>query len=134
MIKTKKVLILLILMLFLISILNTNVQALYDKGGAGGGTSSLEINPDNYKPQPTGDNSRLKAKAGTVLGIIQIVGSIISVIALAVIGIKYMVGSVEEKAEYKKTMLPYIIGAVLVFASSNLVSILYNIGQDINNN
>ena len=38
-----------------------------------------------------------------------------------------MMGSVEEKAEYKKTLLPYVIGASMVFAASSLVSIIYNI-------
>ena len=40
---------------------------------------------------------------------------------------------VEEKAEYKKTMLPYLIGAVLVFATSNLIAIIYKFGQGLNN-
>ncbi len=117
--KYKKILILLLVMLLLIIILGTTVNATF--------------NPDYYKPGSGGSNAQLKTKARHVLGIIQVIGSVISVIALAVIGIKYMIGSVEEKAEYKKTMLPYIIGAVLVFATSNLVSILYNIGNDINN-
>ncbi len=55
-----------------------------------------------------------------VLGIIQIVGTVIAVGVLMVLGIKYMMGSAEEKAEYKKTMLPYIIGAVILFAAVNL--------------
>ncbi len=118
--KYKKILILLLVVLLLIFVLTTTAYA-------------SSFNPEDYKPGPGGNNAKLKSKAQTILGVIQAVGSVVSVIALAVIGIKYMIGSVEEKAEYKKTMLPYIIGAVLVFATSNLVSILYNIGNDINN-
>ena len=44
---------------------------------------------------------------------------------LVVIGIKYMMGSAEEKAEYKKTLMPYIIGAALVFAASAIAGIIY---------
>lgn len=55
------------------------------------------------------------------------VGSIVSVLVLIALGIKYMLGSVEEKATYKKTLLPYFIGAILVFAGSTIVSIIYNI-------
>ena len=29
-----------------------------------------------------------------------------------------MMGSAEEKAEYKKTFIPYIVGAALIFAAS----------------
>ena len=35
-----------------------------------------------------------------------------------------MVGSVEERAEYKKAMMPYVIGAVMVFAITNLLGIM----------
>ena len=46
-----------------------------------------------------------------------------------VIGIKYMMGSAEEKAEYKKTMIPYLIGAVLLFAAVNLATYIYGIAE-----
>ena len=62
-----------------------------------------------------------------VLGVIQVIGTIVSVVCLMAIGIKYMVGSAEEKATYKKSMIPYIIGAVILFGSSNLLSILYDV-------
>ena len=37
-----------------------------------------------------------------------------------------MLGSVEEKAEYKKTLMPYIIGATFVFAASAIAGTIYN--------
>ena len=63
-------------------------------------------------------------------GIIKVcttIGSIVSVLVLIALGIKYMFGSVEEKATYKKTLLPYFIGAILVFAGSTIASVIYNI-------
>ncbi len=57
-----------------------------------------------------------------ILGIIRIFGTIIAVGVLMVLGIKYMMGSAEEKAEYKKTMLPYVIGAVILFAAVNIAN------------
>ncbi len=65
--------------------------------------------------------------AGKIIGVIQILGIIIAVVVLLVLGIKYMVGSAEEKAEYKKTMMPYVVGALLIFAASTIVNILYNV-------
>lgn len=62
-----------------------------------------------------------------VLKIVQYVGSVISVIALMIIGIRYMMSSMEEKAALKGVLIYYIIGAVLVFATSNILSIAYNI-------
>lgn len=63
-------------------------------------------------------------KANAVIGLVQMIGTITSVLALIIIGIKYMVGSVEEKAEYKKTMKPYLIGAVMVFSITNIIFII----------
>ena len=49
------------------------------------------------------------------------------------LGMKYMVGSVEEKAEYKKTMLPIVVGMILLVCTSTIVSIIYNIVSQLNN-
>ena len=67
----------------------------------------------------------------TILGIIQVVGTIAAVGILMVLGIKYMMGSTEEKAEYKKTMLPYIIGAVLLFAAVNIAGVVASMASNV---
>ena len=41
-----------------------------------------------------------------------------------VIGVKYILGSVEEKADYKKAMIPFLIGTVLITATSTIVRII----------
>ena len=66
-----------------------------------------------------------------IIGPIQVIGSLVSVIAIIIIGIKYMIGSVEEKAQYKETLGPYLLGAVFVFAITNILSIIYNIATSI---
>lgn len=79
---------------------------------------------DNYG-KITGNSDIFQDKVGKILGVIQVVGSLIAVIALIVLGVKYMMGTVEEKAEYKKTLLPYFIGAMMVFGISNLLEVVY---------
>ena len=66
-----------------------------------------------------------------IVTIIQVVGIVIEVIVLLVIGIKYMMGSASEKAEYKKTMIPYIVGAVLIFAGTSLVRVIYSLSTSV---
>ena len=83
----------------------------------------------NYWKPTTGNNDELTDMAGKILGIIQVLGSVVSVLALVVIGIKYMLGSVEEKAKYKETMLPYIVGCIMLFAITNIATTLYKIGR-----
>lgn len=73
----------------------------------------------------------LKDAGGTILGIIRVIGTIVSVGMIMVLGIKYMVGSAEEKAGYKKTMFPYLIGAILIFAATSLADMIYEWAQNI---
>ena len=61
----------------------------------------------------------------SVMGILQTTGIIVSVIVLIILGIKYMMGSAEEKAEYKKTMIPYLVGAALIFGASVIANVVY---------
>ena len=70
--------------------------------------------------------SEMTNLVGKILGFVQIVGSAIAVIMIVVLGIKYMVGSVEEKAEYKKTMIPYAVGAICIFGASNIAKFVYD--------
>ena len=44
-----------------------------------------------------------------------------------------MMGSAEEKADYKKSMIPYIVGAVLIFASTAIVGVVYDMANALNN-
>lgn len=64
-----------------------------------------------------------------MLGMVSVAASIIAVIILIVLGVKYMMGSAEEKAEYKKTLLPYVIGAVFVFGAGLISSVLFGMAQ-----
>ena len=90
--------------------------------------------PNSFKPGDisSGDVNVITDRVNSIIGTIITVGVIISVVTLCILGIKYMVGSVEERAEYKKTMIPYIIGAVLLFATSSIVGIIANIVQSMN--
>ena len=42
-----------------------------------------------------------------------------------------MMGSAEEKAEYKKSLMPYVIGAGLVFSASAIAQIIYDLAIQI---
>lgn len=68
----------------------------------------------------------------TIVTIMHTVGIVVAVVVLLVLGIKYMMGSAEEKAEYKKTMIPYLVGAILIFASTTIVNVVYNIANGVN--
>lgn len=69
-------------------------------------------------------NEKLKPIINTVIGFIQITGTGISVIMVTVLGIKYMLAAPSDKADVKKQIAPLLIGAVLLFASVNIIQII----------
>ena len=73
-----------------------------------------------------GDTTKVTTIGGKIINIIQVVGIVVAIAVVLIIGIKYMTGSVEQKAEYKKVMLPYIIGAVLLVAGTSIVKVIFN--------
>ena len=90
-------------------------------------------NPGYYKPDsPTEPEVKPIIDWGEkIIGIIFVVGNIVSVGSIMLIGIRYMVSSVEEKAEYKERLLPYFIGACLLFVATHIVNYIYTLAQDI---
>ncbi len=124
--KTKK-LINRIIMLFICCMFIFSLSTVF---GTGQGT----VDPSKVtKPSPltTDDTQTAIDKVKPVVQFISGVGVAVSVITLVVLGIKYMVGSIEEKAEYKKSMIPYLIGAFLVFGISTVLSIIMEFTNEI---
>lgn len=74
-------------------------------------------------PKPS-TTTELNGIGGTIIGLVQAVGTIVAVVMIIVVGIKYLTSSPEGKAQYKGTMVAYVVGAILIFAAVNIVSII----------
>lgn len=102
-----------VLMILAITLISTSVFA-----------SSFQ--PANLKEDiDTNNTENVQDIGGRIIGIIQVVGNIVAIAMLIVLGIKYMMGSAEEKADYKKTLFPYFVGAIFIFAAANLAQMVY---------
>lgn len=96
--------------------------------GTTSSTASTGVNPNTFTGRTgTPATNAVENFGNNILGIVSTGASVLAVIILIVLGIKYMMGSAEEKAEYKKTLLPYVIGAVFVFGAGLICSVLFNI-------
>ena len=103
--------------LFILFMLISNTSYSFNVSDLNGGTTASNLV----------SNPKLKETGNAVIGVVAMIGSAVSIIALMILGIKYMIGSVEEKAEYKKSLLPYVIGCACIFGASSIVSIFYNL-------
>ena len=90
---------------------------------------SFAITPSDLPGTKTSAEAQIKTIGNKLVGVLQAVGVVTSVVILIVLGIKYMMGSAEEKAEYKKTFIPYIVGAALIFSASMIAGAVINFIQ-----
>lgn len=93
--------------------------------------SKVIVDPDAYNPSKSdiseADKEIVVKKAGVILGGIRNISVIIAVLTIMIVGFKYIIGSVEEKAKYKETLIPLVIGIIIITAGTTLVSYIYNI-------
>ena len=90
------------------------------------------LTPGDLTPDPGTDVSGIRTFGQRLVAIIQTIGVVVAVVIMLILGIKYMLGSAEDKAEYKKSMIPYIVGAILIFASTTIVNIVYQFAKGLN--
>ncbi len=95
-------------------------------------TSAMAIDPEAIAGALTGTTSSAQSQitsiSNQIIGIITTIGVVVAVIVLLILGIKYMMGSASEKAEYKKTMIPYLVGSILIFGASVITKVVVSIG------
>ena len=125
-ISTLLTIVMVLMMLSTVTFAKTEADApIYD----GSNTQNLL---DNLKGNGSVEGSDKLVSAGNkIIGSIRIVGVITAVIILMVLGIKYMMGSSEEKASYKKTMMPYFIGALLLFGASTFAGMIISLANSL---
>lgn len=81
-------------------------------------TANLEAkNPTNV--------GKMTELVGKILGFLQWVAIVGGILIITILGIKYMMGSLEEKAEYKKSLIPLIVGIIVVMGATTIANILF---------
>ncbi|MFR3182775.1 MAG: hypothetical protein ACLTPN_04100 [Clostridia bacterium] len=77
------------------------------------------------------DQGTLSNFSKTMYNILLAVGVVVAVIIGAIIGLKLMTSSIEEKAEAKKLLVPYVVGCVMVFGGFAIWKLVVTILQSI---
>ncbi len=115
--KMGKIIAVILIAMMLISVIGTPVQAAAQQ-------QSSSFTPSQITG--TANNTKAIQQAGkNIVGVLQAVGIVLAVVMLSVIGIKYLMGSAEEKADYKKSLMPYVVGAALIFTASIFAQAIY---------
>ena len=59
-----------------------------------------------------------------VLDVVRLVGAAVAVVMLMTIAAKYMIASSGDRADIKKYAFNYVIGAIILFAASGILTIV----------
>lgn len=119
--KTMKVISTLVIALVLVAVLSQTILASSQYTG-------VIDNLDSKANSSTASVDGITTKAGDILKVIRNVAAILSIFVITILGIKYIMGSVEEKANYKKTFIPVIVGIVVVVAATTIATELFKLG------
>lgn len=95
------------------------------------GNDTLAVNSGQVKSTFSGDLTNVSdAKDNTitiissVLSVTRIVAAAVALVILMVIGCKYILASAGDRADIKKYAVNYVIGAIILFGASGILSII----------
>ena len=72
----------------------------------------------------SGASDRVNKIMGNMAVVVKIVAVATAVIILIVLGAKYMIAAPGDKADIKKSMIPFVIGAFVVFAATSIIEMI----------
>ena len=120
--KSKKILLAIIPVVLVLLVVSTNVFAVSDM-----------FNMDSLNNAVSGGSASTNATNAvqgvwkTVLLIVQI----LAVAAIVIAGVRYMFASADAKADIKKQTITLVVGAVLVFGASGIITMITSISNDL---
>lgn len=87
--------------------------------------------PTIPKPTEPSGADNVSRISGMVIYVIQIIAFTAGVIMLVFLGIKFITASPEGKAEVKKSAVIYVVGAILLFAATGILSIVQALASNV---
>lgn len=90
------------------------------------------LNPNSIVAKDSAAANSTQNIMGLVLGVVQAIAAGVAVIMLVVIGIKYVAAAPSEKADLKKSLITYVVGAILLFAGSGILQVVKTFAKQLN--
>ena len=75
------------------------------------------------------DEGKLQSTSNLIYRILFVFGMAIAVVISAVLGIKFMIGSTEEKAQIKEALIPFVLGCIVVFGAFGLWKLIVTVAR-----
>ena len=123
--KTIKIIALILLAIVVVASLQSTVFA--------EAMSASDIDLDTFKDakDDSGAAKSINNIIGSIITIVQVVGTGVAIIMLIVLAIKYISAAPGDKADIKKHAVVYVVGAIVLFAATGILGIVKNFASNI---
>ena len=93
-------------------------------------TYAVDLSKLNRINTQTNIDNEVDQIRGSAIAIMQVIGVSIAAIMLVFVAIKYMTSAPDDRAEVKKHLIPYTIGAIFIFGSVAIVQLIRTFAQN----
>lgn len=83
---------------------------------------------DNVNSATGGDIGDAATIGGNIVNWIWGISIVVAVVVVMITGLKFIVGSTQEKAEYKKSLIPLVVGVLILVFATTIVKVLFGMG------
>lgn len=118
------------IIIFLLAILVIScVSALYDVSNA---DWSDDVYNETNNEKETEASTKIKSVLDVLVIATRIIGVAVAIVMLITLAAKYMMAAPGDRADIKKSAIPFVVGAFILFSVSGILSIILKFSNNIN--
>lgn len=121
----------LVINLIFLNINTVKASSISDVISGGDNFVSAAKSSDDDTDKSSIDQSKLQEASNTIYNILLFCGMALAIIITGILGIKFMIGSVEEKAQVKDALVPFVIGCIVIFGAFGIWKIFVTFGNNL---
>lgn len=96
----------------------------------GGGEDFIELGKEKYSENKPLDEGALQITSKEIYNVLFAIAAVLAIAVGLIIGIQFITGSVDDKAKIKETLVPYIVGCVVIFSAFTIWKIVIEVGNN----
>lgn len=120
----KKIFYIFIILILILIFSGTIVQAISISNTVGGADNFVNSGKDGTT---TIDGQMLNDASNFIYNTLLIIGVCVAVLIGTVLGIQFITGSVEQKVKVKESLIPFVIGCVVIFSAFGIWKLVIEI-------
>ena len=96
-------------------------------------TSGQEFIKDGQNKKTTLNGDSMQKMSGSIYNILLTAAIIIAVAVGCLLGIQFIFGSIETQVKVKETLVPFVVGCIIVFGAFTIWKLVVTLGANVEN-